>query len=80
MKIKISVKDYKRAKQQAEFKYKYYSLLLFTKCACDIGCPKDTRFIYNIIINSDLKTESWNSNKKVAFLIKSKFSEIWGED
>lgn len=80
MKIKISVKDYNRAKQQAEFKYKYCSLLLFIKCACDIGCPKDTRFIYNIIINSDLKTESWNSNKKVAFLIKSKFSEIWGED
>jgi len=70
MKIKILVEVYNRAKQEAEFKYKYKycSLLFFIKCACDIGCSKDTRSIYDIIINSHLKTESWNSNKKVAFL------------
>ena len=61
MKIKLLVKVYNRAKQEAEFKYKYKycSLLFFIKCACDIGCSKDTRSIY-IIINSHLETESWN--------------------
>lgn len=70
MKIKLLAKVYNRAKQEAEFKYKYKycSLLFFIKCACDIGCSKDTRSIYDIIINSHLETESWNSNKKVAFL------------
>lgn len=68
MKIKILVEVYNRAKkrQNSNTNTSTHSLLFFIKCACDIGCSKDTRSIYDIIINGHLKTESWNSN--VAFL------------
>lgn len=65
--MKVEVYNSK-TRGRIKYKYKYCSLLFFIKCAYDIGCSKDTRSICNIIINSHLKTESWNSNKKVAFL------------
>lgn len=53
MKIKILVEVYNRAKkrQNSNTNTSTHSLLFFIKCACDIGCSKDTRSIYDIIIN-----------------------------